>query len=186
LSRAAAAPRAIGAALAVLGGLALGAPSAGAQGFSPYSLEVHGGLGAPTGDLSNDGASTGFTLGFNGQVRFNRILAGYAEFDWAHFSSDAPSEDFIEQGFGGGLIATLPGRSVRPFLRAGFVSHQLTLDRLDLHDEQIGYRVGGGVRVPLGRHLSAVPAVTYTAFGLESSERTASHLTADVALRVDL
>jgi hypothetical protein len=156
-----------------------------AQSFSPFSLELRGGLSAPGGALSDAGVGSGPALGVSGRFRFNRILSAYLEFDHLRFSGDTRN-DYREQGFGGGVTAGLPTGRVQPFVSAGLVSHQLTLDGLDVPDEQAGYRLGGGVKVPLGRSLFATPALSYAQYRLRTAERTIRHLTADVGLRVDI
>jgi opacity protein-like surface antigen len=161
--------------------------AAQAQVTTPFSIEVRGGLALPTGDLKDEDVTSGVALSVNGQFRFNPMFAAYAEFNWAQFGvEDADDVDVTDQGFGGGVIANFNAGSVQPFLKAGVTVNQLTVDEIDAEDEQIGFRVGGGLSVPLGNRMSVTPGVTYTQYGIEDADFDVSHLTVDVGLKINL
>ena len=161
--------------------------AAQAQVTTPFSVEVRGGLVLPSGDLSDEDVTSGVGLNVNGQFRFNPMFAAYAEFNWAQFGvEDEDDVDVTDQGFGAGVIANFNAGSIQPFVKGGLVMHQFSVDDTDAEDEQLGFRVGGGVSVPLGNRLSVTPGVTYTQYGFEDADFDISHIAVDVGLKINL
>jgi opacity protein-like surface antigen len=161
--------------------------AAQAQVATPFSLEVRGGLALPSGDLSDEDVTSGVGLNVNGQFRFNPMFSAYAEFNWAQFGvEDSDDVDVTDSGFGGGVMAHFNAGSMTPFLKAGVVVHQLSVDELDAEDEQLGFRVGGGLAFPLGNRLSVTPGVTYTQYGIKDADFDVSHIDIDVGLKINL
>jgi opacity protein-like surface antigen len=152
---------------------------------TPFSVELRGGLAFPTGDLKDgDDLDNGVALSVNGQYQVNPMFSVYAEYDWSQFGITDTSEDLTDQGFGAGVIANFNAGSIQPFLRAGVAVNQLSAAGEDAQDEQVGFRVGGGLNFPLGNRLSVTPGVLYTAYGIKDSDFDVTHLTVDVGLKL--
>jgi len=153
---------------------------------TPLSVEVRGGLAFPTGDLKDNNTDNGVALAVNGQYQFNPMFAVYAEYDWTQFNGSDVGGDFdvTDQGFGAGVIASFNAGSIQPFVKGGIAVNNLNVDNADIQDEQLGFRIGGGLNLPLGNRLSVTPGVTYTQYGFKDSDFNVSHITADVGLKI--
>jgi hypothetical protein len=152
---------------------------------TPFSVEVRGGLAFPSGDLSDENVESGVALGVNGQYQINPMFAVYAEYDWAQFGVEEDDEaDVTDQGFGGGVIVSFNAGAISPFVKGGVAVHQLSVDDIDVEDEQIGFRIGAGLNFPLGNRLSVTPGVTFTSYSIQDADFTVSHITADVGLKL--
>ena len=181
-----------------------GAPALRAQSPLPLAVELRGGMAIPMGEW-NEGGDLGTALGVNGQVGFGAFgaYAGWerVEFDLGDFESTTGGADAdasaVDQGFRAGVMASFPLRSVSPFVQLGAVLNTTTTrieaptGALEIESERaLGFEVGAGVAVPLGRTLSFTPGVRYRSHDAEFEgypefgEEDISYFLADLGLRI--
>lgn len=183
-------------ALATLGAVG----TADAQSRTPFSVEIRGGLPFPVGDFQDTqgGLQTGYSLGGSAIFQVTPMLGLYAGYSTNRFEvENTENREVNDAGFHGGLMASFPMTTgLNPFVKGGVVYHETELsangEGVDLADDEpeLGFEVGAGLEIPLGRTLSFTPAVTYTRHSLENtgllgtSELDVSYVKADVGLRV--
>lgn len=170
--------------------------------FTPFSVEVRGGLAFPTGDFAEseeDVASveTGYTFGANATYHFIPLVGIYAGYTRNQFGVEGIDElEVIDQGFSAGVRLAIPTPliPIDPYVKAGLVYHTLGFefegddeDFID-SDNSLGFEVGAGLGFGLGPKLSVTPQVTYTRYEPrydgETDDFTVEHLRVDVGLRL--
>lgn len=177
--------------------------------FTPFSVEVRGGLAFPTGDFGQsdeeDGESieSGITVGANATYHFMPLLGVYAGYTYNRFGVEGVDElDVIDKGFSAGLRVAVPTPliPIDPYAKAGLVYNTLgfEFDGDDGDDEgfldsdnSLGFEIGAGVGIGLGPKLSFTPQVTYTRYtpeydGESDDEFKVEHIRVDVGLRIRL
>lgn len=149
-------------------------PEAHAQ--SRFSLELRGSLNNPVGDFGDEGgleatgeASLAADLMFN--LNDNLTLYGGYGREMYGCESCGDDEGLHSQGFEGGVkLLANRDEGILPWLRAGFVAHDLTADFGPAEvtsDTGLGFQAAAGVDIPLGEVLSFAPAVRYQTFDAE-------------------
>lgn len=155
----------------------------GAEAQGPLSVEVRGGFAFPTGSFADfeGGLSNAYTVGANARFQVTPMLGIYGGYSFTAFSRDAGGTGVDVAGPEGGVIASFAGGSLSPFVKGGVVYQ--TIDDQHGHEleRNLGFEVGGGVEIPLGRTISFTPAVSYTS--IPSNETDVSHVKADVGMR---
>jgi opacity protein-like surface antigen len=182
--------------------------AAQAQVANPFSLEVRGGAGVPTGEFGKE-LETGWSAAVNGSFRFTPSLGVYAGYSYTDFGMDVSGffDEFdvpvsgvdlsmVSSGFDAGVIAYIPGVSmVEPWVRGGVILHQMQfkasaegMSASEKGDFALGFEVGGGVAVPITPRISITPGVTYRSykpkFEGESSNEAMTDLGLDVGIRI--
>jgi hypothetical protein len=153
--------------LAVLA--ALGAPwPAAAQGRWAWGLDA--GTAVPTARLAGAALETGFGFGANARYTLYPHLAAYAGWEWHRFRTEGlvagDAVHLEDTGYTFGLLHDFPLRGrTRGWLRAGGLANHLEVEQEGdvIGDTRhgLGYEVGGGVAVPLGRRTTLTPGVRY-------------------------
>ncbi len=182
------------AALSVLGT----AGAASAQSRIPLSVEVRGDAAIPVGDFADGEVKNG--LGFTASASLQLVpgFAAYGSYSRTEFSADelvgGGDNDVLDQGWAAGLTASLGGSrgGATPFVGAGLLFHELDVNDVEQGDAQMGFEVGAGIAVPLGRSVRVTPAVGFRQYGLEGStvggliptDSNVSYLTAGVGLNI--
>jgi opacity protein-like surface antigen len=162
--------------VAGLGVSLLVARSLSAQNTSPMSIEVRAGAAVPTGEFG-DGNNTGTLIGAALKYRVGNFVTAYGGYERARFDSndpDVPNTDagIQDSGYRFGLELAYPFASdtrLNPYVQAG-----ATFDRTELKLDQgssgnftltsgreIGYELGVGTGLKIGRTLSLTPEVRY-------------------------
>lgn len=185
--------------------LACAAPTTalGQLGGLPLSVELRGGAAIPTGEITEAapgvGAETGPYFGIQAAVHVLPALSLYGGYGMSRFGCPRCGErglddEVVDDGFGVGVHAALPLPlgGIAPWGEAGGVFHRLVFSGPggDLSsDRAAGFRVGGGVEIPLGP-VRLTPGVHYSAYsaeldlgGLPSETVDVTHFTAAVGLR---
>lgn len=142
-----------------------------AQAQVPVSVELRGGAAFPTADFGDASLKTGGGAGFALNYRFMPHLAVFGGWDWMRFTTDTPFRgagyDVENTGYAFGLIFDHPvAGNVSSWLRGGALYGHVELENAagDLvadSGHELGWEVGGGVRVPLTERLSLTPGVRY-------------------------
>lgn len=162
--------------------LALLAHPSGAAAQVQVAGEGRVGVTFPAGDLSSDGAETGFALGAELMLNFRRNLSAYVGLNRHAFACDGECDlgpNPRSTGLGAGLKFILPGPpDAQWWVRGGLISHQLTTDD-GSGPRNVGFEVGTGIDMPVRPRLSLVPhlgllshdagggtTATYVTFGL--------------------
>ncbi|HEX8274697.1 MAG TPA: outer membrane beta-barrel protein [Longimicrobiaceae bacterium] len=191
--------------LSVVAAAAFAAPAhAQLPNFTPFSLEVRGGLAFPSGDFGETAedvgeVESGYTVGANATYHFMPLLGIYAGYTYNRFGVEGLDElDVNDHGFNAGLRLAVPTPllPIDPYVKGGVVYNKLgfTFDGDDEDfvdsDSSLGFEVGAGIGIGLGPKLSFTPQVTYTRYEPkydgESDDFTVQHLRADVGLRIRL
>ena len=165
-----------------------------AQSSIPLSVEVRGDAAFPVGDFADGNVENG--LGFTASASLQLVpgFGAYGSYSRNEFSLDGSESDVLDQGWAAGLTASLggaPGRAT-PFVGAGLLFHELEVDGVEQGDAKMGFEVGAGIAVPLGRRIRVTPAVGYRQYNVEStalggllaSDSNVSYLTAGVGLNI--
>lgn len=163
-----------------LGGL----PSfAGAQ--VPLSLELHGGLGVPTGDLE-DVSEPGLALGVDIMVEVIEYLGVYGGYTVASFGCDdtsidcAPTEEFDSSGFSLGIRGSLPvTSSLHPWASLGALFHDIQRGVSEA-DGDTGFEIGLGLELELSHMISVGPQVRYRSYSVTETLPDESESTTDI------
>lgn len=172
-------------ALLLLVGLA-GFPSPGVAQAS-LSLELHGGLGVPTGDLG-DVSEPGLALGVDIVVDVIEYLAAYGGYTVANFGCDdtspdidcAPTEEFDSSGFSLGIRGELPVASnLRPWASLGAVFHDIRLGVSEAEGDT-GFEIGLGLELELSHMISVGPQVRYRSYSVTETPPEEPETTTDV------
>lgn len=173
------------AALAVAACLALSG-SVEAQTEVSVSVEARTGVTFPTGDLSDQGAESGFLLGADVFLAMFPRFSLYGGYAWHRFNCDACVDDVTASGPRGGVkvLFPMPGDAL-PWIRGGLSwsgSDGLGGDP----DRELGLEFGGGVDYALTPRLSLVPALHYKTFTQEigTTETDLSYLTLELGAHV--
>jgi len=175
---------------------------------SPFSAELRGGAGVPTGDFA-DGAKTGWGLGANVQFRFMPALGAYASYSYNRFGTERSEFDdldfpgsasmdvnIVDSGFGAGLIAYIPGAPMlEPWVRGGVILNQLSVNMSGgggsesfSFDRGLGFELGGGLAIPVAPRVSLTPGLIYRShkpkFDGETSDEALTDVSIDIGLRI--
>jgi opacity protein-like surface antigen len=170
-----------------------------ARAQSPVGLELRGGAAIPTADLGNaelnNGAGGEFTINY----RVMPHVLAYAGWDWFRVTTNTPfmgfDYDVENTGYAFGFQFQHPVLpKIDYWVRAGGIYNhiEMELDNGDLamdsgHD--LGWEVGGGVRLPITQQLAVTPGVRYRTLSTELSIGSSSvpvdlsYLTAEVGLQ---
>lgn len=139
--------------------------TAEAQQPVPISVEVRPGVTFPTGDLSDAGTNSGFSVAgdvFFGLFERFSIYGGYA---WHQFRRDDPLDAITAQGPRGGVkvLFPMPGDAL-PWVRGG-LSYSTTdgWEGVD-PDGEIGLEFGGGVDYRVSPRFSLSPSLHFKTF----------------------
>lgn len=192
--------------LSTLAAAAFAAPAqAQIPNFTPFSVEVRGGLAFPMGDMTDTpddvgAVESGYTVGVNATYHFMPLLGVYAGYTYNRFNVEGIEEfDVTDQGVAVGLRVAVPTPliPIDPYAKAGLVFNTLGFELEDSEDEfegsdrSLGFEVGAGVGIGLGPKLSFTPQVTYTRYspkydGDEDDDFAVEHIRVDVGLRLRL
>jgi opacity protein-like surface antigen len=173
--------------------------------FTPFSLEVRGGIVFPTGDFGESGEADvadvedGITYGVNATYHFIPLVGIYAGYTRSQFDVEGIEElNVIDQGVSAGVRLAIPTPliPIDPYVKAGLVYNTLSFE-FDGDDEgfvdsdnSLGFEVGAGIGLGLGPKLSITPQVTYTSYEPEydgeSDDFKVEHLRLDLGLRLRL
>ena len=175
---------------------AFAGPAAAQRGVA---VEVRGGAGvgnhaAAASDFrSAPGPSFGATVAY-APLRAVEVYAGYSRtaFGCEGGFCAGRGMTFTSHGVDAGVRVALPV-AASPWLRAGIVSHTLdyasSADGVDPSRGEaasgVGFELGGGVEVRLGRMLAVTPGVRYVRYGAADDDGVAM-LVGDVGLRIRL
>lgn len=172
-------------ALLLLVGLGGVPSSAGAQ--VPLSLELHGGLGVPTGDLE-DVSEPGPVLGVDIMVDVIEYLGVYGGYTVASFGCDdtsseidcAPTEEFDSSGFSLGIRGSLPVTSnLHPWASLGALFHDIQLGISEAEGDT-GFEIGLGLELELSHMISVGPQVRYRTYSVTETLPDESESTTDI------
>jgi opacity protein-like surface antigen len=177
--------------MALAAAAAMAVPAAAQRGIA---VEVRG--GAAAGNFAE--AATDFEVvpapSFGATVSYaaTRRVAVYAGYSRSSFGCEsgfcAGNEvTFTSQGFDAGVRLSFPV-AAGPWARLGVVSHSLDADGGTADGEAasgVGFELGGGVELPLGRRLSVTPGVRYVRYGAANEDGVAM-LVGDVGLMIRL
>lgn len=196
--------RKVSSAIAALAALTF-AGSAAAQSPLPLSVEVRGGLPFPTGEFKDvgsdigDGLTAGYNLSASVTVDVTPRVGVYAGYSFNHFQVEERDDIGVNSdGFEFGVRGSFPTTTgVGPFVKVGGVYHDAEVvfdddaqqgpDDVDVSKNHLGFEVGGGVEVALGRYLSLTPGVSYVRVPTdEAFDPDVSYVKADVGLRLRL
>jgi hypothetical protein len=168
----------------------------------PLSLEIRGGVGIPTGELTESdpgvGAESGPMVGAALAVHLTPRLAlvgGYSRtgFDCPRCAQQGLEGAVVDQG-GDFALQLTPGAIGRlaPWIRAGGLFHQLTFTGTGgelSSDPAPGFQVGAGLGLSLAGVLQLTPGVHYRSYpaeldlgGLGDESVRVSHVLLDVGL----
>ena len=150
-----------------------------------WSWELDAGPAIPTATLAGADLETGFGFGANVRYRLQPHLSAYAGWEWHRFRTDdllgADALHVEDTGYTFGLRFEHPFRGrTAAWVRAGGLANHM---ELELDDDVVGdtghglgYEVGGGLAIPLGRRTTVTPGVRYRSFErhLEVNGGTAS------------
>lgn len=144
-----------------------------------WSLELLGGLDLPTGDLGLLPLNAGPGLEISAAYRFHEHLWVYAGWGWHRFTTDETEADIdLEQtGYAFG------GRYEHPFRDDGIAAFRIfaagTWEHVELEDAEgqvradsghgLGFDVGAGVALPIGRDWRVLPGVRFRSLPVELS-----------------
>ena len=188
--------------LSVVAAAAFAAPAhAQLPNFTPFSLEVRGGLAFPRGELRETeddvgSVETGYTYGANATYHFMPLVGVYVGYTRNQFGVEGLDElDVIDQGFSAGVRLAVPTPliPIDPYVKAGLVYNTLSFEfdgdaEFIESDNSLGFEVGAGVGVGLGPKLSFTPQVTYTRYEPqydgEGDDFNVEHIRLDVGLRI--
>ncbi|HEY0020907.1 MAG TPA: hypothetical protein VGC13_31690 [Longimicrobium sp.] len=172
---------------------AAAAPPARAQ----LAVEVRGGAGvgnhaaAITKFGFDPGPSIGAALSWAPRPRVE-VYAGYSRTGFGCTGGFCPERGmrFTSHGVDAGVRLSLPF-AASPWLRVGVVRHTLDYGRAPDGAEPasgraaggVGFEVGGGLEVRVGRTLAATPGIRYVRYGAAGGDGVAM-LVGDVGLRI--
>lgn len=147
------------------------AAPATAQTGLPITAEIRGGLGFPVGSFADfeGGVKSAWSLGANAQFRVMPALAVYGGYTHTEFNRDLLPGTVRISGPEAGVIASVGGFGLSPFVKAGVNFHNLDDGHGHEDSRRVGFEGGAGLDVPLGPTLSFTPAVTYNRVNLEVS-----------------
>jgi hypothetical protein len=157
--------------------LLLVASTVALQAQSPFGMELRAGAGIPAADLGDAALKTGFSTEVTGTFRVMEHMNVYAGWDWSRFATDTPfygsNYDVELTGYAFGLQFQHPLASrMGGWLRAGALYSHVELENSagttvadSGHD--LGWEVGGGLRVPVGERTFITPGVRYRTLSTE-------------------
>ena len=177
---------------------AIAAPwSAAAQGR--WSWELDAGPAIPTARLAGAELDPGFGFGANVRYALYEHVSAYAGWEWHRFrtdgllGSDALHVEDTGYAFGLRWDHPLRGRTLG-WVRAGGLANHMELEQDDdvIGDtgHGLGWEVGGGIAIPLGRRTMVTPGVRWRSFardielGGTSRSGTLSYVTVGAGLAV--
>ncbi len=144
-----------------------------------WSLELLGGLNLPTGDLGLLPLDPGPGFEASAAYRFHERLWVYAGWGWHRYTTDESEADIdLEQtGY------TFGGRFEHPFRDDGLAAFRIfaagTWEHVELEDAEgrvradsghgLGFDVGAGVAVPIGRDWRLLPGLRFRTLPVELS-----------------
>lgn len=191
-------------------GVVLHAPAHG-QSTSMFGVEGRLGMTAPVGPWNEDNSlNYGMSAGLNGQAWITPSIGLYAGWDWNRFTIDRPDLDHtvtataVDTGFRGGVINPYRIRGSRlgtPYIFAGGMLNRTSYHLSDGRESRgissnngLGYEVGAGLSVPIGRASALTPSIRYrthqAVFGPPGqqgiNETTVSYIMLDVGFRVNM
>lgn len=138
---------------------------------SPVSIEIRGGFTSATGNFGDGsvGVDPESGAGFAGDVYLNLTpqLSFYGGWARHAFECDAAAcsgeDDLVSSGpnVGVKVLMTRWG-SALPWVRVAATGHRLEVMDQDVRsDRSVGLEIGGGVDIPLGRHVWFSPGVRF-------------------------
>jgi opacity protein-like surface antigen len=132
--------------------IAAAAPAQG-QGYNPFEIGASGGIGFPTGDLS-DIAGTGYNIAVHAGYKPQYMPIGIrAEAAWNSFSLESANGNVDIPAFTGNLTFGLPlGTSFSPYIIGGAGLYRPNLDvggATSDTENDFGWNIGGGIKIPL-------------------------------------
>ncbi|HSJ06563.1 MAG TPA: outer membrane beta-barrel protein [Longimicrobiales bacterium] len=144
---------------------------------SPFGMELRGGAAIPAADLGDASLKTGFSTEVTGTFRVMEQLNVYAGWDWSRFATDTPfygsNYDVELTGYAFGLQFQHPLASrMGGWLRAGALYSHVELENtagttVADSGHELGWEVGGGLRVPVGERTFITPGVRYRTLSTE-------------------
>lgn len=145
----------------------------------PLSVEVRVDGASGQGDFG-DAVEGGVGFGVNAALGITPGLGVYGGYSTTGFELETVDGDATDAGFAVGLTAALPslgsGR-VSPYIGAGLLLHELTLDanlgegsELEVEvDSDPGFEVGGGLAISLTPTVRVTPGIGYRRYDTEST-----------------
>ena len=143
-----------------------------AQSQRKWSLDLRPGINFPTKDLGNADLKTG--VGFEGTFTYRMLpaLGVYAGWSWNHFSADqsfmGSSVDFEETGYCFGLQFMQNFKQSRNgyVIKGGGTYNHIETENIngDIVNDTghgLGWQIGAGITLPIGKRWSLVPEVRY-------------------------
>lgn len=177
--------RSIVPALLLLVGLGGLPPSGQAQ--VPFSLELHGGMGLPTGDF-DDVSEPGLTLGVDIVVDPLPYLAIYGGYSVANFGCDETSQEiacdltdeFDSSGFSLGARGRLPlASNMHPWVGLGAIFHDIQRGAAEA-DGDTGFEIAVGLEMELSYMISLGPQVRYRSYSVTETDLEGTSVTFDI------
>ena len=148
---------------------------------SPFSLQVRGGVAIPTGQFADAepgiGAEAGPQIGAAALWHFTPALAvsvGYSRswFGCGRCAARGLDDQVADAGFDGALQLQLPVplSRIEAWISAGGIFHELIFSgggNALSSDQALGFRVGGGIALPLFRSFMITPGIHYSSYSAE-------------------
>ena len=145
------------------------ASNAGAQfSSSPFQIGGAAGIAFPSGDLSN-GASTGYNVTL--MVGYKPMLTPIGvrvEAAYNEFGADAGFRKINIPAFTGNLVYTLPGISFSPYIIGGAGLYTPNTDVNGGRQNQFGFNVGGGIKIPLSSSFETFVEARYNRVSVDN------------------
>jgi len=155
----------------------------GVSAQSALSLEIRGDANKPIGNFANDKqgvrAESDFGFGVDAVYKFPErfyVYGGYSR-DVYGCAICGTGDHLRTQGAEAGLMVEFFGShpQAQPFLRAGAVYQQLTVDLHDPNvanenvksDWHLGFQLAGGLEIPVNQYLSFVPSVELQTYSVD-------------------
>lgn len=136
------------------------------------SLELHGGLGVPTGDFG-DVSESGISLGVDVLVDLLPQIAAYGGYSTTSFDCvESPeqscglTDDFDSSGFSLGVRGILPlASNLHPWAGLGLVFHDMQLGVSEASGDT-GFEIAVGVELELSHMIRFGPQVRYRSYSV--------------------
>ena len=166
-------------------GIAAAAPAAQAQGYNPFQIGAAGGIAFPTGDLGT-GTNTGYNIavivGYKPQLT---PLAVRAEAAYNQFGFTNGGGSINIPSFTGNLAYELPlGQSFTPYAIGGVGLYRpsagFTGGGSTSAENDFGWNIGGGVKIPLTSSFETFIEARYNA--VNANGGTASFIPVTVGI----
>lgn len=148
---------------------------------SRLGVEVHAGAAVPAGDLADAepgiGAEAGPQIGAAILSYFTPVLAlsvGYSRswFGCGRCAARGLDDQVVDAGFEGALQVRLPvppGR-IEAWISVGGIFHELIFSGTGStlsSDQAFGFRIGGGIGLPLSQSFTITPGIQYSGYSAE-------------------